>query len=249
MMAAATTAMTMTAGIPAMTIKSLKAISLRHELKHQINLQEDLVLSQRLLKLFVHDKNAGPDGTYRVTSLYFDTPYDSALREKLDGVNRREKFRLRYYGKDISFIRLEKKYKVNGLCGKRSTRMTEEQVEKLLSGSYEFLLDSGEPLFIELYSKIKGNGLHPKTIVRYDREAFLYTPGNVRVTLDRDIRTGLGNVDFLNPKIFCLHAMEPGTVLEVKYDAFLPELVRMAVQVPGRQAAACSKYALCRRFD
>ena len=46
-----------------------------------------------------------------------------------------------------------------------------------------------------------------------------------------------------------MRTMEPGTVLEVKYDAFLPELVRMAVQVPGRQAAACSKYALSRRFD
>ena len=238
-----------TMGIPVMTIKPETEIPLRHELKHRINLREDLVLSQRLKKLFPHDKNAGPDGTYRVTSLYFDTPYDSALREKIDGVNRREKFRLRYYGTDTSFIRLEKKYKINGLCGKRSARMTQEQVKELLSGSSEFLLDSDEPLFIELYSKIKGKGLWPKAIVRYDREAFLYAPGNVRITLDRDIRTGLGNVDFLNPAIFYMRTMEPGTVLEVKYDVFLPELVRMAVQVPGRQAAACSKYALCRRFD
>ena len=248
MMEAVPTATTMT-GAPIMTIEPVKAVSLRHELKHQINLREDLVLSQRLRKLFPHDKNAGLDGFYRVTSLYFDTPYDSALREKIDGVNRREKFRLRYYGEDTSFIRLEKKYKINGLCGKRSARMTQEQVKELLSGRSEFLLDSDEPLFIELYSKLKGKGLRPKTIVRYDREAFFYAPGNVRVTLDRDIRTGLGCVDFLNPEIFCLRAMEPGTILEVKYDAFLPELVRMAVQVPGRQAAACSKYALCRRFD
>ena len=138
-----------TMGIPVMTIKPGTELPLRHELKHQINLREDLVLSQRLRKLFPHDKNAGPDGTYRVTSLYFDTPYDSALREKIDGVNRREKFRLRYYGTDTSFIRLEKKYKINGLCGKRSARMTQEQVKELLSGSSEFLLDSDEPLFIE----------------------------------------------------------------------------------------------------
>ena len=248
MMEAVTTATTMT-GAPIMTIEPVKAVSLRHELKHQINLREDLVLSQRLRKLFTHDKNAGPDGIYRVTSLYFDTPYDSALREKIDGVNRREKFRLRYYGTDFSFIRLEKKYKVNGLCGKRSARITQEQAEKLLSGNYEFLLDSSEPLFIELYSKLKGKGLRPKTIVCYDREAFLYAPGNVRITLDRDIRTGLGSVDFLNPEIFYLRTIESGTVLEIKYDAFLPELVRMAVQVPGRQASACSKYVLCRRFD
>ena len=218
-------------GIPVMTIKPENELPLRHELKHRINLREDLVLSQRLKKLFAHDKNAGPGGTYRVTSLYFDTPYDSALREKIDGVNRREKFRLRYYGTDTSFLRLEKKYKINGLCGKRSARMTQEQVKELLS------------------SKIKGKGLRPKAIVRYDREAFLYAPGNVRITLDRDIRTGLGCVDFLNSEIFYMRTMEPGTVLEVKYDAFLPELVRMAVQVPGRQAAACSKYALSRRFD
>ena len=156
-----------------------EAIPLRHEYKHQINLREDLVLSQRLRKLFPHDPHAGVDGCYRVTSLYFDTPYDSALREKLDGVNRREKFRLRYYGADPSFIRLEKKFKQNGLCGKRSARMTAEQVQSLLAGEYGFLLDSGEPLFIEFYSKLQGKGLRPKTIVRYDREAFLYAPGNV----------------------------------------------------------------------
>ena len=232
-----------------MTIEPGKAPSLRHEWKHQINPQEDLVLSQRLGKLFPRDGNAGPDGAYRVTSLYFDTPYDSALREKLDGVNRREKFRLRYYGSDLSFLRLEKKYKVNGLCGKRSARLTREQAERLLDGDARFLLDTGDALLLELYSKIQGQGLRPKTIVRYDREAFLYAPGNVRITLDRDIRTGLGSVDFLNPGVFCVRAAGPGTVLEVKYDTFLPEIVRMAVQVPGRQAAACSKYALCRRLD
>ena len=46
-----------------------------------------------------------------------------------------------------------------------------------------------------------------------------------------------------------LPVTEGETILEVKYDAFLPDIVRMAVQVPGRQAQACSKYALCRRFD
>ena len=43
--------------------------------------------------------------------------------------------------------------------------------------------------------------------------------------------------------------LEGLTVLEVKYDAFLPELIAMAVQIPNRRAAACSKYAICRRYD
>ncbi len=222
---------------------------LRHESKHQISLPEDLVLTKRLEKILERDSHAGKDGTYRVTSLYFDTPEDRALREKTEGVNRREKFRLRYYGTDTGWIRLEKKYKVNGLCGKQSAPISAAQVRRLLKGEYRFLYESDLPLFLEFYSKLTGQGLRPKTIVCYDREAFLYRPGNVRITLDRRVRTGLRRTDFLNPDAAFVEALDRVTVLEVKYDEFLPETVRMAVQVPGRQAGACSKYVLCRRFD
>lgn len=232
-----------------MTIEPLKPVKFRHELKHRINPREDSVLSQRLCKLFPRDKHAGSDGTYMVTSLYFDTPYDSALKEKSDGISRREKFRIRYYGTNTSFIKLEKKFKVNGMCGKHSAVITAEQVRELLAGRHEFLLELDNALFFEFYSKLKGKLLEPKTIVRYDREAYTYAPGNVRITLDRNIRSGLWSRDFLNPDIFYLSVGESCTVVEVKYDAFLPELVKKAVLVPGRQAQACSKYALCRRFD
>ena len=222
---------------------------LRHESKHQVSPQEDLVLAGRLRRLFPHDAHAGTDGTYRVTSLYFDTPYDTALREKLDGVNRREKFRLRYYGERPDFLKLEKKWKVNGLCGKHSARLTLEEAERLLSGEDAFLLERGEPLLSELYHKLRGTLLRPRTVVCYDREAFLYAPGNVRVTLDRNLRTCGDSAGFLSPGAFPLKPLEGVTVLEVKYDAFLPDLVRLAVQIPDRRAGACSKYALCRRFD
>ena len=232
-----------------MTTEPGKELRLRHEVKHQINQQEDLVLRSRLSRLFPRDSHAGPDGSYRVTSLYFDTPQDRALRQKADGVDRREKFRLRYYGSDLSFIRLEKKYKLNGLCGKRSTGLTVRQVQMLLSGNISFLADSADPLLSELYSKLQGQRLMPKTVVCYDREAFTYKPGNVRITLDRRVRTGLSRTDFLNTELLCPEVLSDYTVLEVKYDAFLPDIVRMAVQVPHRQGQSCSKYALCRRLD
>ena len=232
-----------------MTIKEKQSLKLRHELKHSINAQDDLILASKLRKLFKHDTNANSHGSYRVSSLYFDTPYDKALRQKIDGVNQREKFRIRYYGSDTSFIRLEKKFKINGLCGKHSTKLTAEQVRQILSGDIGFLLDSGHPLLLELYSKMRGQLLAPKTIVTYDREAFLYEPGNVRITLDRNLRSGLASVDFLNPQLNHTSVHDGLTVLEVKYDEFLPELVRMAVQLPNRQAAAYSKYAVCRRYD
>ena len=230
-------------------IKEKAPLVFRHEEKHLISRQEDFLAAGRLRKLFRRDAHAGPEGIYQVNSLYFDTPSDSALRQKLDGVDRREKFRLRYYGTDLSFLRLEKKIKAGGLCGKLSARLTLSQAEMLLAGDYGFLLKTDSPLLAEFYAKLRGQGLRPRTIVCYSREAFLYEPGNVRVTFDRDLRTGLSGTDFFNPELPLLRAMEGTTVMEVKYDAFLPDIVRMAVQVPGRRAAACSKYALCRRFD
>lgn len=232
-----------------MTIKEKRPQKLRHELKYSINALDDYETCKRLGKLFRHDGNADSHGIYRVNSLYFDTPYDKALRQKIDGVNCREKFRLRYYNDDTSFIRLEKKIKINGLCGKYSARITKEQTQRLLEGHTGFLLESGEPLLIELYSKMKGQLLSPKTIVCYDREAFLYEPGNVRVTIDRRLRTGLTSTCFLSPSLHYADVSQTLSVLEVKYDAFLPEIVRMAVQTPNRRAAAFSKYAVCRQYD
>lgn len=219
---------------------------LRHEEKHQVNLREALVLSRRLEKLFPRDPHAGPEGSYQVVSLYYDDPYDTALRQKLDGVNRREKFRLRYYGEEPAFFKLEKKYKVKGLCGKGSCRLSREEGERLLRGDFAFLLEKEEPLAREFYAKLR-RGLAPKTVVRYTREAFLYAPGNVRVTLDGDIRAGAPERFLIPQKL--LPALGGLAVVEVKYDAFLPEIVKLAVQVPNRQGTACSKYALCRRYD
>ena len=156
------------------------------------------VLSQRLGEAVpAGTPDAGPEGVYRVVSLYFDDPYDTALRQKLDGVNRREKFRLRYYGEAPGFLKLEKKWKVNGLCGKRGARLTVEEGRRLLSGERTFLLERGEPLLLEFACKL--TKLSPKTVVAYRREAFTFTPGNVRITLDRDIRSG-GPESFFRPE-------------------------------------------------
>lgn len=224
-------------------------IRLRHEQKHTISLGDDLVVSHRLRKLFPHDRHAGPDGSYRVSSLYFDTPSDKALRQKIDGVNHREKFRIRHYNGDLSFIRLEKKFKRGGLCGKRSTRLTAGQAAQILAGDIGFLLESGDPLLQELYSKMKGQLLAPKTVVTYDREAFCFAPGNVRVTIDRNLRTGLAATDFLDPQLLHVPVHDGRPVLEIKYDAFLPEIVSAAVQIPNRMAGSYSKYAVCRKYD
>ena len=171
-----------------------------------------------------------------------------ALREKLDGVDRREKFRLRCYDTDTSFIRLEKKSKRNGLCYKQSDRMSAQEVERLLQGDLVWMGRSDRPLVRELYYKMTTQGLRPRTLVDYRRKAYVYPAGNVRVTLDDDLRTGLGGVDLLDPQLPLVRAGDAPTLLEVKWDEFLPDCVRMAVQLPNRRAGAFSKYAACRVY-
>ena len=85
----------------------------RHEWKHIIGASDMITIRQRLRAVAKVDANA-VDGKYLIRSLYFDNLSDQALREKLDGVNRREKFRIRYYNGDTSEIHLEKKSKYNG---------------------------------------------------------------------------------------------------------------------------------------
>ena len=217
----------------------------RHEYKHQINLADIYGLRTRLSAVVKHDSNCNADGTYFVKSLYFDNYMDKALREKIDGVNRREKFRIRYYGTDTSFIRLEKKSKINGLCNKVTCRITAEECQKIIDGDIEFMKDSEFELMRELYSKMKYQLLRPKCIVAYTRECFVYPPGNVRVTLDMNI-CGSNNVkEFLNPDLPFLQTYHEA-ILEVKWDEFLPQIIRDCVQVKSRRSAAFSKYAAIR---
>lgn len=206
-----------------------------------------IALRQRLGAVARADDHAR-DGTYFIRSLYFDNLYDKALREKIDGINCREKFRLRYYDFDTSLIHLEKKSKRSGLGCKQSTAVTKEQVKALIDGDLSWMVGSEDPLVQELYSKMVWQGMRPKTIVDYTREAYVYGPGNVRVTMDYDIRTGLSSVDFLNPACVTIPAGDSGAILEVKWDAFLPSVIRDAVQLTGRHTSAFSKYAACRIY-
>ena len=220
----------------------------RHELKQEITYADMLVLRQRLKTVMQKDSHA-TDGRYEIRSLYFDTVNDKALREKIDGVNVREKFRIRYYNGDTSLINLEKKSKINGLCLKESVRLTIEQTEAILNGDYIWMEESKESLIRELYIKMKHEGLRPKTIVDYTREAFVFRPGNVRITLDYNIRTGLYAVDFLNNSCVTVPIANNPIILEIKWDEYLPDIIKDIIQLNRGRIGAFSKYAACRMYD
>lgn len=222
----------------------------RRELKHMINGQDYQILRERFKRIAKPDSHAGPDGKYQIRSLYFDTPDDKALREKLDGVNEREKFRIRYYNFDDSYIRLEKKSKRDGVGNKQTARLTREQCEALVRGETEWMLTSGDALLTELYGKMKFQQLRPRTIVDYTREAYLYRAGNVRVTIDSGIRTGLWDTRLFERDLPTIPTGHPDKmILEVKFDDFLPDVIRDLIQLGERRNHAFSKYAVCRMYE
>lgn len=218
----------------------------RHEIKYEISYSDMITIRQRLSAVAYPDPNA-VDGKYIIRSLYFDNLADKALREKIDGVNVREKFRIRYYKGDTSDIHLEKKSKSNGLGNKQSAPLTAEQAQLIVDGKNDWMISSKYPLIRELYSKMTSEGLRPKTIVDYTREPFVFPAGNVRVTIDYDIRTGLACTDFLNKNCVTVPASQ-AIILEVKWDAFLPDIIRDAVALESRREGAFSKYAACRIY-
>lgn len=100
----------------------------------------------------------------------------------------------------------------------------------------------------ELCAKIRTRGLRPKTIVDYTREPFVFSPGHVRVTLDYNIRTGLQSTDFFNFRCPTVPAGDAAAILEVKWDEYLPTVIRDLVQLPTTRSSAFSKYAACRIY-
>ena len=222
----------------------MSTITYRHEQKIEIRHGDLLALRAKLRVVMQTDPHA-PDGRYVIRSLYFDNDRNKALREKLDGVNQREKFRLRCYNGDMNFIRLEKKSKLNGLCRKEGVLLTPEQTKALMNGE---MCDMEAPLTHELLCKMRSQGLKPKTLVEYTREAYIFAPGNVRVTLDYNIRTGLNSTDFLNPDCVLVPAGDAPAILEVKWDEYLPDIIRDLIQMPQRRVGAFSKYAACRIY-
>ena len=238
----------------------------RHELKYKISYPDYLATRSRMRPVMKADPHASAGGRYLVRSIYFDNLNDKALREKIDGVAKREKFRIRYYNDDFSYIVLEKKMKIGSLCLKCSAPITEEECRKILSGGRSSATDGGrgsmrngglsfmkahpQELVRELYAKMSYQQLRPRVLVSYMREPFIYQAGNVRVTFDTDIRTSLFRQDFLTKEAAGISATdEPrDIILEVKFDAFLPDVVQDLIQVKGIRQHAFSKYSASRRF-
>jgi len=219
----------------------------RHEVKHIINRSDAIAIRNNMTAVASSDRHVQEDGTYLIRSLYFDDLNDTALWEKLDGVNERRKFRIRYYNNDLSFIMLECKMKRDNVGVKLQERLTQEELRKIMDGDLAWMVSSGRPLLVTLYVEMKTKGLRPRCVVEYKRIPFIYGPGNVRVTIDWNVRTG-PPAQFMDPDGLTLPVDGDPMILEVKWDDYLPSVIRRAVALRGRRQGSFSKYAACRVY-
>ena len=224
----------------------------RHELKYIISEGEHAILSQRLRMSLAQDAHAAKNGgEYFIRSLYFDDPWDSAVAEKIDGTDSRDKFRIRIYNLSDRTIKLERKHKEGPYIKKDSITLTREECDAIIAGDIRCLYDRPDALSKSFYGMFRTNALRPKVIVDYTREPYVFPADEVRVTFDKNVRTALFSTDLFNPDLptYPVWNLKNCMILEVKFNKSLPQYVQMLVQMNGAERTAASKYVFCRQYE
>ncbi len=227
-----------------------KPISYRSEHKTIISVLDGNVIEHRLKKLLPYDQYSSSNGKYTVSSLYFDSIGNRALQEKIDGVAVREKFRIRYYNRDTSFIRLEKKIKNFQRTSKFQATVSLDFVQRILNDDCYSEIPNNSDLVREFLIKKKIYMLHPVSCVHYERTAYHYAVNDVRITLDRNIHS---QSSFFGRTLQSFKSSLPiinhgSMILEVKYNHFLPSFIQNLLLIPNMVLTAASKYAASRIY-
>lgn len=224
-------------------------LKFRNELKFYMNYHQYYTIRQRLRHVMQSDPNVGETGEYHIRSLYFDDAANTALSEKLGGVRDRAKYRIRIYNVEDNVIHLEKKIKFKDYIAKVKESLTREMYDEIVGGNYEVLNVPGKPLLLEMRDQMKNKLLKPKVIVDYIREPYICYNGNVRLTFDKELRTGLHSTDIFNKNLETVRALDDNRMIfEVKYDEYIPEYIADAVQLEGLHRQSASKYVICRKY-
>lgn len=221
----------------------------RKELKHGITYMDYMLLKNKLRHFMKLDPNAGTNGKYLIRSCYFDNFDNKVLNEKKEGYLNRDKYRVRIYGKSADIINLERKSKRNNLTFKSKCRITKNEFEKMRVGDIDWMEQDERELMRDLFYEMKYRALKPVTVVDYEREAYIYIYGNVRITFDSKVQSSLRNTDMFNKRLPMVDVLAPNEViLEVKYDEYLPDVIKMLLQGVNAKHEAYSKYQLSRMY-
>ncbi len=218
----------------------------RHEYKYLCRDWQLQILRSRLRGIIRPDPHVSTSGSYEIRSIYFDDMDDRAFQENEAGVDRREKFRIRIYNRDPSFISLESKEKQGGKVRKRAVQISMEEFRQVVQGSGA-ALSSAPPLLKRLHVLRLTGLMRPKVIISYERTPYVCAAGNTRITFDRMISVST-RIDGFFDRDLPERPVLPGgwQLLEVKFDEFLPSYLRDALYNESLTQSTFSKYYLGR---
>lgn len=203
-------------------------------------------LQERLRTVMAPDPNAGAGGRYTISSLYFDDLADTDYHDTVEGNPRRSKHRVRIYNDSLDEIKLEVKTKQYTRIAKVSETITRQELAALLQGrtiAWGAFRDDARSCFNEC---MLSRHLMPKVIVTYERTAYIYEPGNTRITFDTNVRASRDVERFGDPTLLYDRLADEDYVLEVKYDQFIPDHILQILETGTMLRESYSKYARCR---
>lgn len=222
----------------------------RVEDKYHLPLTTMLALEKRIADVLEPDPNNIEGRGYLISSLYFDNYKDTCLRDTIDGVSPRDKFRIRIYNNSFETIKLEVKRKNLNRTLKFSSTISRQEYEMLCDGdTIEENSDSLDDARVAFNRAVRTRLLRPKVIVTYDRNAYICEEGNVRVTFDRNVRGSFDLDGFGDPDLIYDHPEGIDSVLEVKYDEYLPQYIAQLIENNEMLQTSNSKYKICRELQ
>ena len=233
----------------------------RKEYKYIVGDDVLLDVRNRLSALMRIDRHQKGDH-YEIRSIYFDSDSYSCYRENAAGVSAREKYRIRTYNHSDDKFVAEIKIRHRDTISKMTAKITRDLYDAMVFGTPQTAADALERAIIAARSaetsdrsarvlekylaRISTEHYRPACIVGYERCAYVYDIGNVRITFDRNIYGSREYERMFDAALSGRPALENNLhVLEIKYDEFLPEEIRYILGGLRLERSACSKYALC----
>ena len=223
----------------------------RFEFKYILNEELKIKVERQIQYFMKYDGHVSPeyDNSYFVRSLYFDSPSSYNFYEKIDGIKKRKKFRLRTYDKDIknSSLFIEQKGRNVNRVFKYRTPIKQNDVEGFYNATnFDQLIKNynGIKIINEFISDSMKRKIAPVVLVDYIRRPYVSDYDmNFRATFDSQIKAKASQTLFPDDDNFfdCLSGY---TILEIKFYRKIPAWFHKLILVYNLERVSVSKFVL-----
>lgn len=189
-------------------------------------------------KILDRDPNAdGSTGdTYRITSLYYDTPEFGVFHR--DGSHGRAKYRVRRYD-SAATVFLERKLRAHGIVTKRRTLVPMTDLRWLCECHSDWRGNW-------FRRRVEARGMSPSCQISYERTALvgMTDGGLIRLTVDDGLCAAAVSGPVFRPLAACVPLLDGQSILEMKFRMAMPAVFKEIVQRFQLSSRPISKYRL-----